>query len=57
MGLPRPEELISTVNLKKMPSKKWMDTLPVEFKPGFYCYGAKGKILSMLIFQMQETFM
>jgi len=36
-GLPKPEELISKVNLKKMPPKKWMDTLPVEFKPGFYC--------------------
>lgn len=49
-GLPKPEELISKVNLKKMPSKKWMDTLPVKFKPGFYCYGAKGKNLEYVDF-------
>jgi len=49
-GLPKPEELISKVNLKKMPPKKWMDTLPVEFKPNFYCYGAKGKNLEYVNF-------
>ncbi|ACI21329.1 MULTISPECIES: sulfate reduction electron transfer complex DsrMKJOP subunit DsrK [Thermodesulfovibrio] len=56
MGLPRPEELISNVNLKKMPSKWWMDTLPVEFKPGFYCYGAKGKNLEYVNFPNARDF-
>jgi len=39
-----------------MPSKKWMDTLPVEFKPGFYCYGAKGKNLEYVDFPNARDF-
>jgi len=55
MGLPKPEELISTVNLKKMPSKWWMD-LRTEFKPGFYCHGAKGKNLAYVDFPNARDF-
>jgi len=56
MALPRPEELVGTVNLKQMPSRKWMDMLPVEFKPGFYCYGAQGKNLEYVDFPNARDF-
>jgi Fe-S oxidoreductase len=45
--LPQPDEL-SKIEYKP-PEKSWMD-LPVEFKPGNYCYGAKGKNLQAVDF-------
>ncbi len=41
---PKPEEL---ANIKHAPPlvESWMD-VPVEIKPGIYCYGAKGKNLA-----------
>lgn len=41
---PKPEELAKTVDYKKTPKKHWMD-IPVELKPGIFCYGARPKYL------------
>lgn len=43
--LPKKEELLQYEY--KVPSTEWMDT-PVEFKPGTYCHGAKGKNLEIV---------
>jgi len=40
---PKPEEL-SKIDFRP-PERWWMDTLPVQFRPGMYCYGAKAKNL------------
>jgi len=45
--LPKKEELLQ-YNYQ-VPATDWMDT-PVEFKPGTYCYGAKGKNLEAVGF-------
>ncbi len=39
---PKPEEISSSIDLR--PKKFWMD-IPVQIKPGLYCYGAKAKNL------------
>lgn len=45
--LPKSAELLTGVGYVP-PQKNWMDTLPVEMKPGTFCWGAKGKNLSAL---------
>lgn len=45
--LPKKEELLQYEY--KVPATDWMDT-PVEFKPGTFCYGAKGKNLEVVDF-------
>lgn len=44
---PKPSELVSTINLKKVPPKDWMDS-PAEFKPGMYCHGSRPKYLEIV---------
>ncbi len=44
---PKPSELVSTINLKKVPPKDWMD-FPAEFKPGMYCHGSRPKYLEIV---------
>ncbi|HPT69890.1 MAG TPA: (Fe-S)-binding protein [Syntrophomonas sp.] len=45
--LPKKDELLN--HEYQVPSTDWMDT-DVEFKPGIYCYGAKGKNLEIVDF-------
>lgn len=46
--LPKSDELFKTIDFT-FPKTDWMDT-PAEFKPGMYCWGAKGKNLKILDF-------
>ncbi|MEW6600014.1 MAG: (Fe-S)-binding protein, partial [Nitrospirota bacterium] len=44
----KPNDLLSNINYIP-PLKQWMD-VPVEFKKGYYCYGAKPKNLDYISF-------
>ncbi len=43
----KPEDVLASINLS--PEGDWMET-PVEFKPGFWCYGATAKSLEAVDF-------
>lgn len=45
--VPKPDELLSGVDYKKLPLKPWMETKP-EFRRGTWCYGAKPNSLEYI---------
>jgi len=48
MATPKPQELFASIN-HRPPKKDWMD-VPVEIKPGRYCYAANPKSLEIVGF-------
>ena len=45
--LPKSEELLNDISYTP-PAKGWMDNIPVQMKPGTFCWGAKAKNLNTL---------
>ena len=46
---PKPDEMVSSIDLITPPNTAWMDT-KTEIKPGTFCWGAKGKNLNIVEF-------